>query len=88
MDHNKVHGKSFIHITLSIDQNPHYQALVSMTSIMENCNKNKRMICFHFLFEGKGDESNFYKLESIIKNYKKNAEMNLYNMNDVFYSLK
>ena len=48
LDHNKVHGKSFIHITLSIDLNPHYQELVSMTSVMENCNKNKKIACFIF----------------------------------------
>ena len=38
---------------------------------MENWNKNKTIVCFHFLFEGKVDESNLYKLESIVKNYKK-----------------
>ena len=88
LDKNKINGKSFIHITLSIDKNMVYQALVSMTSIMENCNKNKTIVCFYILFEGNVDESNLYKLESIVTNYKGNTELYLYNMSDAFYSLK
>ena len=88
VDENKINISSFIHITLSIDNNCFYQALVSMTSIMENCNKNKTIVCFYILFEGNVAESNLEKLESIITNYKENAELHLYNMSDAFYSLK
>ena len=88
LDNNKINRPSIIHITLSIDNNCFYQALVSMTSIMENCNKNKTVVCFYILFEGNVDKSNLNKLESIISNYKENAELYLYNMSDAFYSLK
>ena len=85
---NKINGKSFIHIALSIDNSYIYPALVSMTSIMENCNKNKTIVSFYILFEGKVNETNLYKLESIVTNYKENVELYLYNMSNAFYSLK
>ena len=88
IENNKINGKSFIHIALSINQNRLYPALVSMTSIMENCNKNKIIVCFYILFEGNINESNLIKLESIVTNYKENTELYLYNMSNVFYSLK
>ena len=88
MHQNKINEKSFIHIALSINKNLFYPALVSMTSIMENCNKNKTLVCFYILFEGNINESNLNKLESIVTNYKENAELYLYNMSNVFYSLK
>ena len=88
LHNSKINGKSFIHITMCISENLIYQALVSMTSIMKNCIANKTIVCFYILFEGNVDVSNLYKLDSIVTNYKENAELYLYNMSDAFYSLK
>ena len=87
LNHKNANGKSFIHITFGISKNLIYPVLVSMTSIMENCNKNKTIVCFYILFKGDVDESSLYKLESIVTNYKENTELYLYNMGDAFSSL-
>ena len=55
---------------------------------MENSDKNKTIVCFYILFEKNVDRTNLYKLESIVTNYKENVELYLYNMNNIFYSLK
>ena len=59
-----------------------------MTSVMENCYKNKTIVCFYILFEGNINKSNLDKFESIVENYKENSELYLYNMTNAFYSLK
>ena len=78
--------KNIIHITISINNNSRYKyfLLVSMYSLLSNCNKEKTFVIYHILCSHDFNESSINVFKSLFKNYSHNLEMIFYNMGDLF----
>ena len=82
-------NKNKIHITYSTNNNQNYKyiLMVSMYSILSNCNKNS-FIIFHILCTPDYNETNIEMFKSLLNKYPKNTEMVFYNMGNHFMKYK
>ena len=84
IDNNNT--KNLIHISLAIDTNFLYPALVLMTSILENNNNEKNLIIIHLLLQYNFDKDKFHIIESLKKKYE--VKINFYIIPNFFKTLK
>ena len=83
---DKNNNKSQIHISLAIDNFYNYPTLVSMTSILENNNKEKNIVVFHLLLSYNYNTTNIYIFESLKKNYE--VKINYYIIPHIFKNFR
>ena len=82
--------KKIIHITVSLnnDGNYKYILLVSIYSLLTNCNKSKTFVIYHILCTPDFNETSLSLFKSIITNFSHNVEMIFYNMGNNFMNRK
>ena len=82
--------KNIIHITESLDNNHEYKlvTLVSLFSILLNCNKKKTFVIFHILVSLDFNESLVTIFRSLFKKFYHNVEIIIYNMGNHFLNRK
>ena len=82
--------KNLIHITSSInnDENYKYILLVSMYSLLTNCNKNKNFIIYHILCTPDFNESSTIIFKSLLNKFSHNVQIIFYNMGNNFSNRK
>ena len=80
--------KNNIHITVSFNNDYVYKLIVSMESVLSNCNKQKTFITYHVLCAPDVTENSLIILKSFMKRYSLNLEMIFYNMGNNFKSFK
>ena len=80
-------NKSNVHITITINNKYIYPALVSIESILINCNKSKTFISCHILCDPDFSEINIKKLKTLMNRYSLNLELIFYNMGNNFCHL-
>ena len=83
-------NKNIIQITLSInnDINYKYILLVSMFSLLSNCNKEKSFIIYHILCSPDFNVEAVTIYKSLFKKFSHNVEMIFYNMGNLFHNRK
>ena len=79
-------NKNIIHITSSINnvEMMKYLLLVSMNSLLMNCNKEKTFIIYHVLCTSDFNELSINIFKSLLKHYPYNIELIFYNMGTNF----
>lgn len=92
-EHNIEHykkKKNIIHITVSLnnDKNYKYIILVSMFSLLSNCNKNKSFIIYHILCSPNFNKTSLTIFKSLVNKFFQNVEMIFYNMGNQFNNRK
>ena len=80
--------KNNIHIAVSFNNRYVYKLIVSMESVLSNCNKQKTFITYHVLCAPDVTENSLIILKSFMKRYSLNLEMIFYNMGNNFESFK
>ena len=78
------HNKYNIHISISINNKYIYPALVSIESLLINCNKSRTFITYHILCPPDFSEINLKKLKTLMNRYSFNLELIFYNMGNNF----
>lgn len=81
-------NENIIHIAMSLNSKYVYILLVSMTSILFNCNKNETFIKFHILCTPDVNDTTILKIKSLMKQFPENLELIFYNMGKNFISKK
>ena len=83
-------GKNIIHITVGINNDPNYKyiLLVSMKSLLINCDKKKSFVIYHILCTPDFNELNIKIFKSLYINNFYNVEMIFYNMGNSFIKVK
>ena len=76
--------KNNIHICNSLNNKYIYPILVSMESVLMNCNKKNTYIIYHILCSPDLTEDNLSMIKSLINKYSLNLEIIFYNMGDNF----
>ena len=76
--------KTNIHITVSLNNRYIYPQLVSIESVLINCNKHKTFLTYHILCAPDVTENNLSILKSLVNKYPLNLEIIFYNMNNNF----
>ena len=78
--------KNLIHITFSVNNNNNYKyiLLVSMFSVLKNCNKRKTFIIFHILCTPDFEENSIIIFKSLLNKFYQNTEIIFYNMGNHF----
>ena len=79
--------KTSIDICVSLDNKYIYIQLVSIESVLVNCNKNKTYLIYHILCSPDVTENSIFLLKSLVNKYPFNLEMIFYNMSNSFMSL-
>jgi lipopolysaccharide biosynthesis glycosyltransferase len=79
----KVH-KNMIHICVALNNEYIYPLLVSIESVLMNCNKKKSFYIYHILCYPDFTEKNLAILKSLVNKYPFNVEMIFYNMGNSF----
>ena len=82
----KSNDKNHIHISMAIDNNYNYPTLVSMTSILENNNKEKNIIIFHLLLSHNYNKESIEIFESLKTSYE--VVINYYIIPNIFKNLR
>ena len=82
----KNNTKNLIHICLTFDENFIYPALVLMTSLLENNNKENNLVVLHLLLPDSFKETKIEVIESLKKKYE--VKINYYIIPNFFNSLK
>ena len=82
----KKHKKN-IHICMCLNNKYLYPVLVSMESVLTNCNKKKTFIIYHILCSPNLTQISLKKLKSLIISYGFNLEIIFYNMGNNFMNL-
>ena len=82
--------KNIIHLSTSInnDKNYKYVILVSIFSVLLNCNKQKTFIIYHISCSRDFNETSVEIFKSLINKFPKNVEMIFYNMGNLFDNRK
>ena len=83
---NKSNDK--IHIIANMNNKYIYPSLVSINSVLRNCNKKRITIVYHILCPEDIKRGNINKLKLFLLIYPKNLEMIFYNMGNLFSSFK
>ena len=83
-------NKNIIHITVSVNNNINYKyiLLVSMYSLLINCNKRKSFIIYHLLCSPDFDRISINIYKTLFKHFSHNVEMIFYNMGNHFIKHK
>ena len=83
-------GKNIIHITVGINNDPNYKyiLLVSMKSLLINCDTKKSFVIYHILCTPDFNELNIKIFKSLYINNFYNVEMIFYNMGNSFINRK
>ena len=83
-------NKNIIHLSASInnDKNYKYIILVSIFSVLLNCNKQKTFIIYHISCSRDFNETSVEIFKSLINKFPKNVEMIFYNMGNLFDNRK
>ena len=76
--------KNNIHICVSLNNKYLYPMLVSIESVLMNCNKINTFIIYHVLCHPDLTEDNLSILKSLMNKYSLNLEMIFYNMSNSF----
>ena len=79
-------NKNQIHISMAIDKRFIYPTLVSMTSALENNNKEKNIIIYHILFSENISLENIEIFDSLKKDY--DVKINYYVIPNIFNKYK
>ena len=77
-------NKNNIHICMSFNNRYLYQILVSITMVLENCDKNNTFVTYHILCNPDVKNTTLSILKSLIYKYYSNLEMIFYDMGDNF----
>ena len=77
-------NKYNIHISISINNKYVYPALVSIESLLINCDKSRTFITYHILCPPDFSEINLKKLKTLMNRYSFNLELIFYNMGNNF----
>ena len=87
-DENKANytNKLEVHISMSLDNNGIYPTLVSMTSALDNNNKDKNILVYHLLLSHDFNTSEIEKFESLKQNY--NFKINYYIIPNIFGNIE
>lgn len=80
-------NKNNIHISITINNKYIYPGLVSIESLLFNCNKNRTFITYHILCPPDFSEINIKKLKTLMNRYSYNLELIFYNMGNNFMHL-
>ena len=83
-----IENKNILHISLSLTDNYAYIILVSMESILLNCNKNKTFIIFHILCSPDITELSISMIKSLMKKFSSNMRLIFYGMGNNFIDKK
>ena len=83
-------NKNIIHLSASINNNKNYKyvVLVSIYSVLLNCNKNNSFIIYHILCSGDFNETSVEIFKSLLNKFSHNVEMIFYNMGNLFDNRK
>ena len=84
---NLKKNKNNINICVNLNDNYVYKLIVSMESLLSNCNKQKTFITYHVLCAPEVTENTLIILKSFMKRYSLNLEMIFYNMGNNFIFL-
>ena len=84
---NLKKNKNNINICVNLNDNYVYKLIVSMESVLSNCNKQKTFITYHVLCAPEVTENTLIILKSFMKRYSLNLEMIFYNMGNNFIFL-
>ena len=79
-------NKSIIHISFSLNNKYVYIILVSMESILLNCNKKDTYIIFHILCTPDVNDASIVKIKSLMKHFSENLELIFYRMGNIFFN--
>ena len=79
-------NKAKIHIAMALDSRSIYQTLVSVTSALENNNKNENILVYHFLLSYNFQMEKLEILESLKEKYDFRA--NYYKIPNIFKSMR
>jgi len=85
-NNSKDTNKFKIHIVMSIDNNGIYISLVSMTSALENNNKEKNILIYHLLLSHDFNKKKIEYFESLKEKY--DFRINYYNISNIFNKYK
>ena len=85
-NNSKDTNKFKIHIVMSIDNNGIYISLVSMTSALENNNKEKNILIYHLLLSHDFNKKKIEYYESLKEKY--DFRINYYNISNIFNKYK
>lgn len=80
----KVKNKNHIHICMSLNDRYIYPILVSIESILINCNKDKTFITFHILCSPDVKQITLSKFKYLFNRYSSNLEVIFYGMGNNF----
>ena len=83
-----IKNKNILHISLSFTNSYAYTILVSMESILLNCDKNKTFIIFHLLCSPDVTELSISMIKSLMKNFSSNMRIIFYGMGNNFEKKK
>jgi len=83
-----IENKNILHISLSLTDNYAYIILVSMESILLNCNKNKTFLIFHILCSPDITELSISMIKSLMKYFSSNMRLIFYGMGNNFIDKK
>ena len=87
---NYKKNKNLIHLSASVnnDKNYKYVILVSIYSVLLNCNKNKTFIIYHISCSSDFNETSVDIFKSLLNKFSHNVEMIFYNMGNLFENRK
>lgn len=85
---NLKKNKNNINICVSLNNLYIYKLIVSIESVLRNCNYQKTFITYHILCTKDITEKSLTILKSFMKRYSLNLEMVIYNMGNNFWYLK
>ena len=87
---NYKKNKNIIHLSASVnnDKNYKYVILVSIYSVLLNCNKNKTFIIYHISCSSDFNETSVDIFKSLLNKFSHNVEMIFYNMGNLFENRK
>lgn len=77
-------NKNNVHICMSFNDVYIYPILVSVESVLINCNKNKTFVTYHFLCTPDVKNNTISILKSLMNRYSTNLEMIFYDMGNTF----
>ena len=92
---NYVHDKKYkrnkknkgnVHICVSLNNRYVYSILVSIETVLFNCNKEKTFFTYHILCAPDVNEESLTILKSLVYQYPSNLEIIFYNMGNTFLS--
>ncbi len=84
----EIKEKKIIHVSMSLNDQYSYIVLVSMESILVNCNKNETFLIFHILCTPDVGKESLMKIKSLMDYYASNLKIIFYGMGNNFNGYK